>query len=78
MPKLQVTKAAFDRIDQALRKELGAAQLKLRRNRDMIDSLAKEQRTLKSEVSGLFAMLRDLHGKPPRVSKKHRKKEEAQ
>ena len=74
---MQVTKEAFERIQQALKKELQSAQAKLKTNRGTIRNLSKEQRTLKSEIGRLYAMLRDMDGKKAKVSKKHRKDEQA-
>ena len=74
---MQVTKEAFERIRQALNKELSTAQGKLKQNKGTIRELSKQQRTLKSEIGELYKMLRDMDGKPAKVSKKHRKDEQA-
>lgn len=71
---MKVTKEAYERVRQALNKELAEAQKKLAANRTHIRGLSKEQRTLKSEVGALYVMIRDLAGKPKKVNKKHNQK----
>lgn len=71
---MNVTREVFERCSKMIADELNKTQSKIRFNRQVINNTAKEQRVLKSTVSSLFKMKRELEGKSVKVVKKHSKK----
>lgn len=54
----RVTKEALAAVRATLNSELQAAHSKLRLNKDLINKLSQEQRTLKSKCGELYRLLR--------------------
>jgi hypothetical protein len=64
----RVTREALDAVKSTLKADLGSTNYKIRTNRDAINKLAKEQRTLKSKSGELWRLLRSVEDLPPRAS----------